>query len=98
MNLQSEKTRETLNVTWAGKYSEHPRSFQSLEMSLLLTFPFIERAYRTSGVLAGHLSGNPGGLNGSTQHQLQVQMHESTKLNSFEGVDVNRTLPCLGSD
>ena len=49
MNLQSEKTREPLKVTWAGKYSEHPRSFQSLEMSFLLTFPFIERANRTSG-------------------------------------------------
>jgi hypothetical protein len=46
MNLQSEKTRETLNVTWAGKYSEHPRSFQSLEICFLLTFPFIERGYR----------------------------------------------------
>jgi hypothetical protein len=54
MNLQSEKTRETLNVTWAGKYSEQPRSFQSLEMFFLLTFPFIERANRTSTSMSGN--------------------------------------------
>jgi hypothetical protein len=39
-----------------------------------------------------------GGLNGSTQHLLKVQVQESTKLNSFKGVDANGTLPCLGSD
>ena len=43
-------------------------------------------------------SDNPGGLNGSAQHWLGVHLQESTKLNSFEGVDVNGTLPCLGSD
>ena len=31
-------------MTWAGKQSEQPRSFQSPETYLLLTFPFIERA------------------------------------------------------
>jgi hypothetical protein len=36
-------------MTWAGKQSEQPRSFQSPETYLLLTFPFIERGYRTSG-------------------------------------------------
>jgi hypothetical protein len=35
-------------MTWAGKQSEQPRSFQSPERYLLLTFPFIERAYRRS--------------------------------------------------
>jgi hypothetical protein len=35
-------------MTWAGKQSEQPRSSQSPETYLLLTFPFIERAYRTS--------------------------------------------------
>jgi hypothetical protein len=56
MNLQSEKTRETVNLTWAGKYRQHPRSFQWPEMPFLLTFPFIERAYRTSGLLwPGHI-------------------------------------------
>ena len=35
-------------MTWAGKQSEQPRSFQSPETYLLLTFPFIERAYRRS--------------------------------------------------
>ena len=39
-----------------------------------------------------------GGLNGSTQHLLKVHVQESTKLNSFKGVDANGTLPCLGSD
>jgi hypothetical protein len=29
-------------MTWAGKQSEEPRSFQSPETYLLLTFPFIE--------------------------------------------------------
>jgi hypothetical protein len=43
MNLQSEKTQNTPNVTLAGKYSEHSRSFQSPEMCFLLNFPFIER-------------------------------------------------------
>jgi hypothetical protein len=40
------KTQEPLNMTWAGKQSEQPRSFQSPERYLLLTFPFIERANR----------------------------------------------------
>jgi len=39
-----------------------------------------------------------GGLNASTQHWLKVHVQESTKLNSFKGVDSNGTLPCLGSD
>ena len=39
-----------------------------------------------------------GGLNGSTQHYLKVHVQESTKVNSFKGVDANGTLPCLGSD
>ena len=34
-------------MTWAGKQSEQPRSFQSPEKYLLLTFPFIERACMT---------------------------------------------------
>jgi hypothetical protein len=37
-------------------------------------------------------------LNRSMQHWLKVHVQESTKLNSFKGVDVNGTLPCLGSD
>jgi hypothetical protein len=44
MDLRRAKTQEPLNMTWAGKQSEQPRSFQSPEMYLLLTFPFIERA------------------------------------------------------
>jgi len=51
MDLRRAKTQEPLNKTWAGKQSEQPRSFQSPETYLLLTFPFIERAcvdrYRT---------------------------------------------------
>ena len=45
MNLRRAKTQEPLNMTWAGKQSEQPRAFQSPETYLLLTFPFIERAY-----------------------------------------------------
>ena len=41
---EERKTQEPLNMTWAGKQSEEPRSFQSPETYLLLTFPFIERA------------------------------------------------------
>src|ERR1700731_4590355 len=44
MDLRRAKTQEPLNMTWAGKQSEQPRSFQSPEKYLLLTFPFIERA------------------------------------------------------
>jgi hypothetical protein len=36
-------------MTWAGKQSEQPRSFQSPETYLLLTFPFIERGYSPCG-------------------------------------------------
>ena len=39
---EERKTQEPLNMTWAGKQSEEPRSFQSPETYLLLTFPFIE--------------------------------------------------------
>jgi len=44
MDLQRADASEPLNMTWAGKRSERPRSFQSPEMFFLLTFPFIERA------------------------------------------------------
>src|ERR1700704_1293844 len=50
MDLRRAKTQEPLNMTWAGKQSEQPRSFQSPETYLLLTFPFIERAYWTSQI------------------------------------------------
>ena len=36
-----------------------------------------------------------GGLNGSTQHQLEVYLQESQQLESFASVDSNGTLPCL---
>jgi len=39
---EERKTQEPLNMTWAGKQSEEPRSFQSPQTYLLLTFPFIE--------------------------------------------------------
>ena len=42
MDLRRAKTQESLNMTWAGKQSEQPRSFRSPATSLLLTFPFIE--------------------------------------------------------
>src|ERR1700739_50648 len=48
MDLRRAKTQEPLNMTWTGKQSEQPRSFQSPETYLLLTFPFIERANRRS--------------------------------------------------
>jgi hypothetical protein len=59
MDLRRAKTQEPLNMTWAGKQSEQPRSSQSPETYLLLTFPFIERAYRTRGVLVRQVSDNP---------------------------------------
>jgi hypothetical protein len=40
-------------MTWAGKQSEQPRSFQSPEKYLLLTFPFIERASSQRGIAGG---------------------------------------------
>ena len=51
MDLRRAKTQEPLNMTWAGKQSEQPRSFQSPETCLLLTFPFIGRANRPCKVL-----------------------------------------------
>jgi hypothetical protein len=39
-----------------------------------------------------------GGLDGSTQHLLEVFLEESTRLISFAGVDSIETRPCLGSD
>ena len=39
--------------------------------------------------------GKRGGLNGSTQHQLEVYLQESQQLKSFASVDSNGTLPCL---
>src|SRR4029077_7313596 len=41
MDLRRAKTQEPLNMTWAGKQSEQPRSFQS-ETYLLLTFPALQ--------------------------------------------------------
>jgi hypothetical protein len=35
-------------------------------------------------------SDNPGGLNGSLQHLLEVLLEESTRLISFAGVDSNK--------
>ena len=49
MDLRRANIPELLNMTWAGKRSEQPRSFQSPEMFFLLTLPFIERGYRKSG-------------------------------------------------
>ena len=43
-------------------------------------------------------SDKTGGLNGSTQHLLEVLLDESTRLISFAGIDSNKTKPCLGSD
>jgi hypothetical protein len=42
-----------------------------------------------------HGSAWSGGLNGSTQHQLEVYLQESQQLKSFASVDSNETLPCL---
>jgi hypothetical protein len=47
---------------------------------------------------SGAHSDNGGGLNGSTQHLLEVCLQWSTKVNSFAGVDSKERLPCLGSD
>jgi hypothetical protein len=67
-------------MTWAGKQSEQPRSSQSPETYLLLTFPFIERAYLKLEVLGLDLmSGYPGGLNGSTQHLARTHLALKTK-------------------
>ena len=46
-------------MTWAGERSKHFCSFQSPGMFFSLTLPFIERAYRTSGVLVRQVSDNP---------------------------------------
>jgi hypothetical protein len=61
MDLRRAETQEPLNMTWAGKESEQPRSLQSPETYLLLTFPFIERGYRRSEFCLNLLSG-PGRL------------------------------------
>jgi hypothetical protein len=43
-------------------------------------------------------SEKPGGLDGSTQHLLELHAQEPTKLNSFKGVVANGIQPCLGYD
>jgi hypothetical protein len=48
--------------------------------------------------MSGSSPGKRGGLNGSSQHWLEVYLQESTKLNSLNGVDSNGTPPFLGSD
>jgi hypothetical protein len=45
--------------------------------------------------LVGSVSGYPGGLNGSTQHHLEVRLQRFQQLKSFASVDSNGTLPCL---
>jgi hypothetical protein len=40
------------------------------------------------------MSGNAGGLNGSTQHSLEVYALESENLKFFAGVDLNAVLLC----
>jgi hypothetical protein len=45
--------------------------------------------------LVGSVSGYPGGLNGSTQHHLEVRLQRFEQLKSFASVDSNGTLPCL---
>src|SRR5208337_201180 len=42
------------------------------------------------------VTGKLGGLNGSTQHELEVYFQESQRLKSFASVDPNGTPPCLG--
>src|SRR6202008_4076559 len=44
--------------------------------------------------VTGHVSGNPGGLNGSTQHFLEVYLQESENLKSLVGVDLSAALLC----
>jgi hypothetical protein len=41
------------------------------------------------------VTGLGGGLNGSTQHSLEVCLQESYKLKSFASVESIGTLPCL---
>ena len=41
------------------------------------------------------VSGKRGGLNGSTQHQLEVYVCEFQRLNSFANVDSKKRLSCL---
>jgi hypothetical protein len=69
-----------------------------LNRHLSYAFRIIEVA-KISGLtqMRGPHSDSAGGINGSTQHSLNVHVEESTKLNSFKGVDVNGTLPRLGS-
>ena len=65
MDLGRANTPEPLNMKWAGKRSVQPRSFQSPEMFLLLTFPFIERAcvyeYRVNSLVVGYSEVEPKG-------------------------------------
>jgi len=49
----------------------------------------------TSYLRYASVSDYPGGLNGSTQHELEVYSQESQQLKSFASVDSNGTLPCL---
>src|ERR1700675_4520502 len=43
-----------------------------------------------------NMSGNPCGLNRSTQHWYEVHLQELQKLRSFANLHSSGTLPCLG--
>src|SRR5580704_4861153 len=53
-----------------------------------------KRGNRKSEVLVRQMSGNPGGLNGSTQHFLEVYSPASENLKFVVGVDLSAALLC----
>jgi len=46
--------------------------------------------------MRSNLTGNPGGFNGSTQHQFEIYLQDFEGLNSLATVDSKETKPCLG--
>src|SRR6266850_2204306 len=80
-----------------GTHGDVDDDFSLADHSVAATNPKAERLRisinRPRG--GGSVSDNPGGLNGSTQHQLEVYLQKSQQLKSFASVDSNGTLPCL---
>src|SRR5712692_4667075 len=94
MDLRRANNPEPLTMTWAGERSEHFCSFQSPGLSFLLTLPFIERAYRTSTVLAGKMPGNP---TIRPSGRWRIESEDNFRFADYWKVDVRSTplLPLL---
>jgi len=93
--------QESCVILWSGHAFALEVQFAAVNESIVQNAP--EKAvHRFEGQeghsfdVVLHFSGNRGGLNGSTQHWLDVYWQKFSKLKSYASIDSNRTLPCSG--